>query len=69
MENIQKNQQLEYSKSTIAMSFHKFSLEWENYIEKDRVELVINKDKLKVEVTLQLVTFAASSKTLPEVAR
>lgn len=52
------------------MSFHKFSLEWENYIEKDRVELVINnKDKLKVEVTLQLVTFAASSKTLPEVAR
>ena len=54
---------------SVAMSFHKFSLEWENYIEKDHVALVINKDKLKVEVTPQLVTFAASSKTLSEVVR
>ena len=45
------------------MSFHKFNLDWEDYIELDRNELVrLMIDKLKVVVTPQLVTPAPSSK-------
>ena len=46
----------------IAVSFHKFSLEWDDYIEPDRDELVNDKDKLKVVVTPRLITPAPSSK-------
>lgn len=51
---------------SIAVSFHKFSLEWEDYIELDRDELVNDKDKLKVVVTPWLVTPAPSSKSLDD---
>ena len=51
---------------SIAVSFHKFSLEWEDYIELDRDESVNDKEKLKVVVTPQLVTPAASSKSFDD---
>lgn len=43
------------------MSFHKFNLDWDDYIELDRDELVNDKDKLKVVVTPRLVSPAPSS--------
>ena len=50
---------------SIAVSFHKFSLEWwYDYVELDHDELVNDKDKLKVVVTPRLITPAPSSKSL-----
>lgn len=48
------------------MSFHKFNLDRDDYIELDRDELVNDKDKLKVVVTPRLVTPAPSSKSLDD---
>ena len=45
---------------SIMVSFHKFNLDWDDYIELDCNELVNDKDKLKVVVTPQLVTPAPS---------
>ena len=51
---------------SIAVSFHKFSLEWDDYIELDHDGLVNDKDKLKVVVTPRLITPAPSSKLLDD---
>ena len=51
---------------SITVSFLKFNLDWDDYIELDHDELVNDKDKLKVVVTPHLVTPAPSSKLLDD---
>ena len=51
---------------SIAVSFHRYSPGWDDYVELDRDEIVNDKEKLKVVVTPRLVTPASSSKSCDE---
>ena len=53
---------------SITVSFHHFDEEWDDFVELDEAAVVVDKGKLKVVVTPQLVTPTHSSATLEKVS-
>ena len=52
-----------HSNVSITITFHKFNVEWEDYIELTDDDAIENKDKLKVVVTPRIVTPGTASQS------